>query len=160
MGKKTGAAIKAARTAAGLTQEQLAKKIKGISASDISNAERGETDLTQAVLKEIAKATGVTQATLLNAEKAGGKSGTGKTAGKTGTGKSSSSSASSAKSEMMLTKSERELVSLYRKADASTKEQVMQILSTKKKAEELVSGLIGGALSSLLSGGKKTSDKE
>ena len=42
MANKVGALIKEARTGAGLTQEQLARKIKGISADDISKAERGE----------------------------------------------------------------------------------------------------------------------
>ena len=51
MGKKVGTLIKKARTEAGLTQEQLARKVKGCSASDISRAERGEKDLTQEQLK-------------------------------------------------------------------------------------------------------------
>ena len=67
MAKKVGTLIKEARTAAGLTQEQLAKKVAGVSASDISKAERGEKDLTQEQLKAIAKATGVTQKSLLDA---------------------------------------------------------------------------------------------
>ena len=67
--KTVGTLIKEARTKAGLTQEQLARKIKGVSANDISKAERGELDLSQAVLKEIAKATGVTQSSLINAAK-------------------------------------------------------------------------------------------
>ena len=66
---KLGTLIKSARTDAGMTQEQLARKIAGLSASDISLAERGQKDLTQAQIKEIAKATGVTQASLLEAAK-------------------------------------------------------------------------------------------
>ena len=69
MAKKVGTLIKEARTGAGLTQEQLAKKISGLSASDIGKAERGEKDLTQEQLKAIAKATGVTQKSLLEAAK-------------------------------------------------------------------------------------------
>ena len=69
MANKVGPLIKEARTGAGLTQEQLARKIKGISADDISKAERGEKELTQAALKEIAKVTGVTQKSLLDAAK-------------------------------------------------------------------------------------------
>ena len=60
--KKLGNLIKEARPEAGLTQEQLARKIAGLSASEISAAERGVGDLTQDQLKKIAKATGVTQA--------------------------------------------------------------------------------------------------
>ena len=47
--KKLGNLIKEARTEAGLTQEQLARRISGLSASDISEAERGLKDLTQNV---------------------------------------------------------------------------------------------------------------
>ena len=68
-GKKVGTLIKEARTQAGMTQEALAKKVKGVSAGDISLAERGEKELPQAALKEIAKATGVTQKSLLDAAK-------------------------------------------------------------------------------------------
>ena len=66
MGKQTGELIKQARAAAGLTQEQLAKKV-GLSTADLRKAEHGELELTQTVLKQIAKATGITQASLLNA---------------------------------------------------------------------------------------------
>ena len=40
--KKVGDLIKEARTGAGLTQAQLAAKVDGVTASDISKAERGE----------------------------------------------------------------------------------------------------------------------
>ena len=69
MANKVGTLIKEARTGAGLTQEQLARKIKGLSAAELGKAERGETELTQAILKEIAKTTGVTQSSLLTAAK-------------------------------------------------------------------------------------------
>ena len=65
--KKVGDLIKEARTNAGLSQEKLAQQVEGVSASDISKAERGEKALTQAALKAIAKATGVTQKSLLEA---------------------------------------------------------------------------------------------
>ena len=102
--KTVGTLIKEARTAAGLTQEQLARKIKGVSADDISLAERGKKDFTQAVLKEIAKATGVTQKSLLDAAKAGSSTKTGassktgssaKTGASPKTGSSAKTSASS-----------------------------------------------------------------
>ena len=70
MGKKVGKLIKVARTGADMTQEQLARRISGLSASDISLAERGEKDLTQAQLKKIATITGVPQASLIDAAKA------------------------------------------------------------------------------------------
>ena len=70
MASKVGKLIKEARTGADLTQEKLAKKVGGgLTANDISLAERGEKDLTQAQLKKIATITGVTQASLINAAK-------------------------------------------------------------------------------------------
>ena len=53
--KKVGTLIKEARTEAGLTQEQLARKVAGVSATDISEVERGKKDLTHEQLKKIAK---------------------------------------------------------------------------------------------------------
>ncbi len=69
MANTVGPLIKQARTGAGLTQEQLAKQIDGLTAADISKAERGEKEWTQTQLRQIAKVTGVTQASLLNAAK-------------------------------------------------------------------------------------------
>ena len=49
MGEKVGKLIREARTGADLTQEKLAKKVGGgLTASDVSRAERGEIDLPQA----------------------------------------------------------------------------------------------------------------
>ena len=126
--KKVGTLIKEARTAAGLTQEQLARKISGLSASDISAAERHQKDLTQEQLKKIAQATGVTQASLLNAAK-------GTTARKT---------SSSSKSSMQVTATEKKLVQLYRNADADTKKKVMNLLKENESlAGELLEDLLG-----------------
>ena len=126
--KKVGTLIKEARTAAGLTQEQLARKISGLSASDISAAERHQKDLTQEQLKKIAKATGVTQASLLNASK-------GTTAKKT---------SSASKSSMQVTATEKKLVQLYRNADADTKKKVMNLLKENESlAGELLEDLLG-----------------
>ena len=126
--KKVGTLIKEARTEAGLTQEQLARKISGLSASDISAAERHQKDLTQEQLKKIAKATGVTQASLLNAAK-------GTTAKKT---------SSASKSSMQVTATEKKLVQLYRNADADTKKKVMNLLKDNDSlAGELLEDLLG-----------------
>lgn len=141
MAKKVGVLIKEARTAAGLTQAQLAKKVDGVTASDISKAERGEKELTQAALKQIAKATGVTQASLLNAPKGG--SGSGKTSsGKTGTATTATS--------MKLTADEKKLVELYRKANAEKKKAAVKILKgEKKETDDMINTLIGTAVDML-----------
>ena len=132
--KKVGTLIKEARTAAGLTQEQLARKIAGLSATDISEAERGKKDLTQDQLKKIAKATGVTQASLLNAAK-------GSTTKKTST---------ASKSSMQVTAAERKLVELYRAAGTEDKKQALKVL----KGEDSLTGDIMESLLGNIDGDK------
>ena len=127
MAKKVGTLIKEARTEAGLTQEQLARKIAGLSAEDISLAERGKKDLTQEQLKKIAKATGVTQASLLNAAKG-----------------ASTSSSTAKKSSMQVTAAERRLVELYRKASTAERREALKALKGEDSlAGELMEELLG-----------------
>ena len=96
--KSLGELIKEARTSAGLTQEQLAQSVGDMTASDISKAERGQKVPTQNQLKQIAKTTGVTQKSLLDAAKAQDAAGSGNTSsGKTASGKTSSGTAASGK---------------------------------------------------------------
>ena len=163
MAKKVGELIKEARTAAKLTQAQLAEQVTGVTAADIGKAERGEKELSQAALKQIAKATGVTQASLLNAAagkaaaSAGKTASTGKTAaaGKTAAKKpaagktaSTAKKPAAAKSSMQLTAAEKKLVELYRKADADTKKEVMKLLKgTGDDASELLTSLLSNAMS-------------
>lgn len=140
--KKLGTLIKEARTNAGLTQEQLAKKIAGLSANDISLAERGKQDLTQDQLKKIAKATGVTQASLLNAAK-----------GSTTKASASKTSPSSSKTSVKVTATEKKLLELYRAADSDTKKEAMKILKGDDSSAEDVLESIMDTVQDLL--GKK-----
>ena len=167
MGKKVGKLIKAARTGADMTQEQLARKISGVSANDISLAERGEKDLTQAQLKKIATITGVTQASLINAAKDEKTSTTTKKT--TSTTKKTSSAAkkttpktpANANSTMKVTSTERKLVETYRLADSDTKKRALSILQGKEdnmldsilgngdfadKMEDVLEDVLGGLL--------------
>ena len=126
MASKVGKLIKEARQAADLTQEKLAKKVGGgLTAADISKAERGELELPLATLRKIAKATGVTQASLLNAAKS--------------SSSSSSKKSTASKSSMQVTAAEKKLVELYRKADTKTKKEVLNLL---KGEESLADGLL------------------
>ena len=137
--KKVGTLIREARTGADMTQEQLARKISGLSASDISLAERGQKDLTQTQLKQIAKLTGVTQASLINAAKGSSEKTTAKkttTTKKASTTKKSSSSA--AKSSMSVTAAEKKLVELYRKADAETRKEALKVLKGEDDGSESI----------------------
>lgn len=147
MANKVGPLIKKARTDAGFTQEQLAKKVTGVTASDISKAERGEKELSQAALKQIAKATGVTQTSLLEAAK---KSTYGEI--KPSSGKTSSASG---KKSIQVTAAEKKLLELYRAADADTKKAALQLLKGENEKDEdgndLLSALLNGAIN-LLSG--------
>lgn len=129
MGKKVGKLIKAARTGADMTQEQLARRISGLSANDISLAERGEKDLTQAQLKKIAAITGVTQASLINAAKE--ESGSAKKT--TAAQKTTAKTPASANSTMKVTATERKLVEAYRLADSDTKKRAMNLLKGKEE---------------------------
>ena len=124
--KKVGTLIKEARTEAGLTQEQLARRIAGLSANDISLAERHQKNLTQEQLKQIAKITGVTQASLLNAAK-------GTSSGKT----------SGSKSSMQVTAAERRLVELYRKATTEERKDALKALKGESSlADDIMESLI------------------
>ena len=133
--KKVGTLIKEARTEAGLTQEQLARRISGLSANDISLAERHQKNLTQEQLKQIAKITGVTQASLLNAAKG-----------------SSSKKTSGSKSSMQVTAAERRLVELYREADTETRKDALKVLRGQDSlTEDILEGLLD-SVQDMLSG--------
>ncbi len=133
--KKVGTLIKEARTEAGLTQEQLARRIAGLSASDISLAERHQKDLTQDQLKQIAKITGVTQASLLNAAKG-----------------SSARKTTAAKSSMQVTAAERRLVELYRKASTDERKDALKALKGESSlADDILEGLLD-SVQDMLSG--------
>lgn len=171
-----GPLIKEARTKAKLTQEQLASKIDGLTASDVGKAERGEKMLTQDILKQIAKTTGVTQKSLLDAARESGgaaqaagtsaASSAGKTSGKisssgktsqsgktttgktSSTGKTASTGKTTGKASMELTSTERKLVELYRSADSDKKKVVMSLLKGETQTTNEI-------LTSLLDGSKK-----
>ena len=153
MAKKLGTLIKEARTQAGMTQEALAKKVKGVSAHDISLVERGEKELTQAALKEIAKATGVTQKSLLDAVKTAGstkKTSTGSTK-KTSTGSTKKPSGTA----FQLKAEEKELIQAYREADEKTQMAVRMLLLKSEglsSASSLAAHTVGG-LGDLLGSG-------
>ncbi|MBQ9880379.1 MAG: helix-turn-helix domain-containing protein [Clostridia bacterium] len=143
--KKVGQLIRNARTDAGLTQEQLARKVKNCSASDIGRAERGEKELTTDQLKQVAKATGVTQKSLLDAAR-----------GNTSSSGSSRPPAGANTTSMKVTATEKKLVTLYRAADSQTKKEAIELLKGNK-VESFVGNLIGSAFSAL-TGKKETPD--
>ena len=155
--KKVGELIKEARTKAGLSQEKLAAMIEGLSASELSKAERGEKELTQAELKAIAKATGVTQKSLLEAA-----AGTATAAKKPASAATKPAAASTAAKKtdtasVKLTAAEKRILELYRAADSETRKNAEAVLKGVKQVQEdggsFVTDLLGGVVESLL--GKK-----
>ena len=183
--KSLGELIKEARTSAGLTQEQLAQSVGDMSASDVSKAERGQKVPTQNQLKQIAKTTGVTQKSLLDAAKAQDAAGSGNTSsgtaasGKTASGKTSSGTTASGKTTSgkttsgkttsgnteQVTATEKKLLELYRAADSDKKKAVMSLLKGETQtASEMISSLLDGSkkpdeiLTSLFSGSSSGSN--
>ena len=166
--KKVGELIKEARTKKGLSQEKLAGMIEGLSASELSKAERGEKDLTAEELKAIAKICGVTQKSLLEAAGLSAASKTSSSSGKkpstsASTAKKPSASAakkpSTADSGVKLTATEKKFLELYRAASSATRKDAEAVLKGTKKVQEdnddLVGSLLGGALEALTGLGKK-----
>ena len=147
MSKKVGTLIKEARTNAGMTQAQLAKKVKGLTAADIGKAERGEKALTQDQLKQIAKATGVTQKSLLDAAK-GTYGKTSNASGKT-SGKTSNTSGKTSNS-VTLSAEEKKLITLFRKADADTKKKVLETLGDKSETGSVLENILGEIFEALI----------
>jgi transcriptional regulator with XRE-family HTH domain len=163
MSKKLGDLVKKARTEKGFTQAGLAEKVDGLTASDVSKIERGEKEPVQSVLKQMAKALGVTQKSLLDAATGGGKTAS---SSKTGTAakKTSSAKKTSAVKDtidtLKLTATEKKLVQLYRKADTKTKKAAINLLEGDSNAIELIGALLSakGSGSSGSSGSSGTSD--
>ena len=152
MANKVGPLIKEARTAAKLSQEALAKLIDGVSATDIGKAERGEKELSQSVLRQIAKATGVTQASLVNAAKestydTAAKASTAKTSTAKKTTATAAKKTTAAKAADTLTAAEKKLVELYRAADSDTKKKAVAVLKGESTGmDDILNNLLGSAM--------------
>jgi transcriptional regulator with XRE-family HTH domain len=166
--KKVGELIKEARTNAKLSQTALGELV-GLSGTDIGKAERGEKELSQTVLKAIAKATGVTPKSLLEAPKGGAPAAststaktttaakkpttapkttttakkTGSTAKKTSTTTKKPASASAEE----LTSAEKTMLNAYRKADAETRKAALKLLKGEQDPD-ILSTLIQGFMGS------------
>ena len=149
--------LKEARAAAQLTQDQLAKKAKnGLTANDISKAERDLYVPTDAQLKAIAKAPGVTQKALLDTKgpaKKPAASAAKKPAASTAAKTPAASTAKTAGTSMKVTATEKKLVEAYRKASAENKKLALNLLQGKAVEDSqfnigsLFSGGIAGSVS-------------
>ena len=150
MANKVGPLIKEARTAAKLSQESLARQIDGVTAADIGKAERGEKELSQSVLRQIAKLTGVTQASLVNAAKESTYAAAKTTAAKTAAAKKTTAAkktAAASKSASDLTAAEKKLVERYRAADSETKKKAVAVLKGESTGmDDILNNLLGSAM--------------
>ena len=172
MANTVGPLIKEARSKAKLSQEALASQIDGLSASDLGKAERGEKELSQSVLRQIAKLTGVTQSSLINAAKestygtaakktssapAAKKTTTATTSKKTSTTAKTTTAtkktstakktSSASKDAIELTAAEKKLVELYRAADSETKKKAGAVLKGESsEMGDILTSLLGGAM--------------
>ena len=155
MANKVGPLIKDARTKAKLSQTALAEQLDGVTAADIGKAERGEKELSQSVLRQIAKLTGVTQSSLLNAAKestytaaAAAKKPTAEsTAKKTAASSTAKKPAAASKASTELTAAEKKLVELYRAADAETRKKAVAVLKGEaNEMGDILTSLLGGAM--------------
>ena len=172
MANTVGPLIKEARSKAKLSQEALASQIDGLSSSDLGKAERGEKELSQSVLRQIAKLTGVTQSSLINAAKestygtaakktssaaAAKKTTTATTAKKTSTTAKTTTAAkktstakktsSASKNAIELTAAEKKLIELYRAADSETKKKAVAVLKGESsEMGDILTSLLGGAM--------------
>ena len=140
MANTVGPLIKEARSKAKLSQEALASQIDGLSAGDVGKAERGEKELSQSVLRQIAKITGVTQSSLINAAKESSYG----TEKKTDT---KPAAKTTSKNAMELTAAEKKLIELYRDADSETKKKAVAILKGEQTdTSDILTTLIGTAM--------------
>ncbi len=173
--------LKEARAKSGLTQEQLAKKAGSqLEANDISRAERGLDVPSDTQLKAIAKVTGVTQKSLLDAAKTArtkttaAKKPTTSTARTTAAKKTTAAAkkttttakkttsaakttaaktaAAAKKDEYTLTATEKKLIDAYRSASSENKKLALNLLQGKDVDNSDASG-IGAILQNGLSSG-------
>ena len=131
MGKRLGALIRSARTDAGLTQAQLAQRVMGASQTDIGRFERGEAEPSTQVVKDIAKACGVTQKSLLDAMP--------KTS-------SSSTSSSSSGTSVRVTATEKRFLDAYRAASSDQRKLAMRVLKGESSNTDVMLSSIGSMI--------------
>ena len=189
MSKKLGTLVKKARTENGFTQAELADMVDGLSASDIGKIERGEKEPETAVIKEMAKALGVTQVSLVSAATGSGKSSAKQTSKSSSSGSSSKQTAksSSAKSsskqatksaakstsskttsskktsqsgDLKLTATEKKLVQAYRKADSATKKAALGLLDGSASPLDLAAAVLAAKTSAAEKKDKEASGLE
>ena len=141
MTAQIGTLIKKARTAAGMTQADLAKIVGGVTASDISKAERGIEELSAEQLKAIAEATGVEPEFLMDGAAAAEEA--------PFAAEETASNTQEEATPETLSDSEKELLALYRSASAGSKKAVMFVLKGERQLLPKLKSMLAGLMKNL-----------
>ena len=145
MSKKLGNLIKEARAKKGMSQAALAAAVEGLSAAALGKAERGEAEPTETQVRQIAKALGVTQTSLVEAMSKKPASGSSSsksaasksTAAKSSAAKSTAAKSSAAKSTAAKSTSSKSSSSKTGTASKTTSGTSLKVSATEKKLVEL-----------------------
>lgn len=141
--------IKEARNAAGMSQKELAAAVPGVSATDISKAERGLIELSPEQLQAIAAATGArpnaAEAVQAPAEKE---------APAELQQNDPKETPQNAQITVVLNAAEKELLDLYKASDPITQTIIFYVLKRKKPQMQEVMALLGGLLTNLSKSGE------
>ena len=133
--------IKEARNAAGMSQKELAAAVPGVSATDISKAERGLIELSPEQLQAIAAATGA-RPNAAEAVQAPAEKETPADLQKNDI----KETPSNAQITVVLNAAEKELLDLYKASDPITQTIIFYVLKRKKPQMQEVMALLGGLL--------------
>ena len=138
MSEQVGELIRKARDAAGITQAQLAGKVKGLSASSVSKIERGLRKPSDDELAEIAKATGVSLESLIGAS-------------------ANEAPADPAKAETTAFAEGENILDLFNAANPMIKEAALHVLKGETQEKKDILGSILPVITEIM-GGKAASD--
>lgn len=141
--------IKEARNAAGMSQKELAAAVPGVSATDISKAERGLIELSPEQLQAIAAATGA-RPNAAEAVQAPAEKETPADLQKNDI----KETPSNAQITVVLNAAEKELLDLYKASDPITQMLIFYVLKRKKPQMQEVMALLGGLLTNLSKSGE------
>ena len=141
--------IKEARNAAGMSQKELAAAVPGVSATDISKAERGLIELSPEQLQAIAAATGA-RPNAAEAVQAPAEKETPADLQKNDI----KETPSNAQITVVLNAAEKELLDLYTASDPITQMLIFYVLKRKKPQMQEVMALLGGLLTNLSKSGE------
>ena len=141
--------IKEARNAAGMSQKELAAAVPGVSATDISKAERGLIELSPEQLQAIAAATGA-RPNAAEAVQAPAEKETPADLQKNDI----KETPSNAQITVVLNAAEKELLDLYKASDPITQTIIFYVLKRKKPQMQEVMALLGGLLTNLSKSGE------